>query len=435
MFLVMPLYQAAFKNGECQEKNISTWRDCSFTLDQVVELVNKDKNLIAFNVVKNVITPNYASDIKPITPKLISSLLELNSISAKIIKTFGSGEDGYITSTDVNGENEVMGMLERCLVSIETLTDFNSNLQDGIAKETSSNFNPSTITDDLNIKGLSRLVTMVGSDILVRRDKDSKITAEKILKNLTNIFPQGSLHLNTMEVTAVINLLDSFPKYREKLFSNKKLTLDVWTDPKTRERYVEFDSFVNSIPAIMQQYFPVSYQSCDEIQFDRTCGLSFKQLFADMDTNKQGYIVESDIDMMFLIATAMEGVVNTCDFNSDNKLGWSLINGNDELDCAFSKLSHVTRRLIDAKIIDESTNELIKIALAFVDSNFITRTIGKSILVTGSLNKFLTWVPQYLFKRHATVGSLYALLAEVQNPEEAKRLQKQHNKNKKALKK
>jgi len=425
---VMPYFQKAVKNNNCQVKNTKSWLDCSITLEKVQEITKENDSLEAFKLVQNIITPNYAKNVMPITPQEISYLLQFRSIAIQIIKTFGADKNGYLSSNNSSGNNEILELLKNYTGSIEKITNYIDRVEQSgdiefLALTKEKKVKNESIFSDLNLTGISNLVVLIGGDILAIKDKGTRLASDKILSNLTNLFPKGSIHLNDKSITATIHLVDSFSYYRDSFISNKKLNLKVKYNPFNKMRYVEFNSFVKNIPNILKQYFPKTYKSCQDFNWDRSCQLSLEQIYTDMNTDMPGFIIESDLDVMVLIATSMEGIVNTCDFNDSGILEPSITDGADELDCTFSKISHITSRLMDSKIIDKKFNKVIKAILKVIDSNGLTRVVGKSMLSNGRLN-VIGGLTHYIFEQDASIGSIYSLLGSIVAPKKSKELRR-----------
>ncbi|CAK9250358.1 unnamed protein product [Sphagnum jensenii] len=74
----------------------------------------------------------------------------------------------------------------------------------------------------------------------------------------------------------------------------------------------------------------------------------------------------------------LEGVFDNCG-KGDGTLSLSIGNGDDQLDCGFTRLKDGVERLIDAKIIKTSTLTSLEVTtvLGSVNSIFLTRTPGK----------------------------------------------------------
>ena len=423
IFKVMPYYIDAFNKKECLEKDIITWMDCSFSFEKTKELYKKNVDLKVYDIVEKIITPTYSKEVWPLNPKLLVNLLKLKSISMKIIKTFDHDKDGYLSSSNINEKNEVLNIIQKCLFSIDAITNFLDNLNLKEMKLKSYSILSPTL-DGFDLEGISRLTTLVGGDLLVIREKKEKLFADKIYTYLTNVFPKGAVHLNEIELTSVMKLVDSFTDYRKGITNNEKFKLKLWIDPMTLDKYIERKSFFTALPQIMKKYFPISFESCNDLYWPATCHLSFDEILPDTSDLKDGYIEESNIDIIVLIASAIEGVVNTCDYDFSNTLSWSIFDGNDELDCAFSKISNITKKLMESKVINERSNETIKSILKLVDSTFLTRHVGKSALVTGSLSRPVTRAFDFLIKKSATIGSIYSLLAEILNTQRSYKLLK-----------
>jgi hypothetical protein len=132
------------------------------------------------------------------------------------------------------------------------------------------------------------------------------------------------------------------------------------------------------------------------------------------DANK--FINPSDLDVMTIVAIGMEGVFDTCGKHKDGTLQSSLIDGNDDLDCGFTRMKDVAERLLDSKIVqtNAATRATAEQLLDAINSIFLTRTIGKVALIRGTKDDPVVNLPLFwLWGKKATIGSSYALLSDV----------------------
>jgi hypothetical protein len=268
---------------------------------------------------------------------------------------------------------------------------------------------------------MARLVVLIGSDILPMRSYKERGFIKGLAANVLNLFPAGSVTMDQISLTAIFNMLDSFAKLRDSYLGVGNTPFPTTSivqtkyDAEKQEVFVRRQDVIERLPSILQQEFPRTYASCMEFGFERSCGIFLAEILPKTGDDGSDWITASNLDLITLTASGIESLVDSCDKNADSRLSWNLFDGKDELDCAFSSASDITRRLMESKIIrmDGLGKDIAKFVMRIIDSNFLTRPFGKVALMEGTKRHVLLAPLLMLKYRSASIGSIYAFAAEM----------------------
>ena len=414
----LPAYSLAMGEAKCINGKVYMWRDCILPRDVIA-------NNEALKVIDRVVSPHFGVDAAPVTGKKFKKILLYQALSNEIIRAFDKDGDGIISSPHF-GDDEVTQLLGVALSSVDTISTFINNLKsraNGIAlKDQDSDANK---YDHLNMPGLARLVTLAGSDVLVRRTKEDRILLEKVLANIFNTFPSHSLQLDRDAMTAILVFVDSFGTLRDFYLSDQLPGQKIvsYQHPTQDKVMVDRPSAVDALPEILSTQFPRTYAACMAVGFERTCGIALDEVLPSADPGSN-WTSAGDLDMLTLVVGSLENIFDSCDFDQNGGLSSSLWDGEDELDCTVSKITNIVKRLMESKLVKIKNPKMVKFVLGTVDSIFLTRSFAKAALVRGTANKAMIG-PFRTINKEATLGSIYSLMAEILASDRVSALKKQ----------
>ena len=447
----LPVFVEAVHHKNCLNPEAQSWGTCR--LDVTPDLFGRSRAIKLAMKVKN---PNFGTRVTPFDGGRFARLMFFHTLSGRIIDAFGKTHseeaereaaeysvedlgatrpddtpDGVgppvpvplqrpnVISADLNsGSDDMMDLIRSGLQAYEVIHSFVVNI---LRKMNGLPFEEETTIREMqrsfNLKGLAKLITMT-NDVLVLRTKEDRKDFESAVKgllaNITNIMPTSSLFLDQMAVTAVITLMDSLSDYRNaylEFLTGKQISI---FDRKGVEQYlISRDDFVAALPRMVARHFPRTFESRRKFGFERSCGIALDGVLPDSQRNP-GMINVSDLDVMTIILSAMEGLLDGCDVDNDLVLSWKLIKGDDELDCGYSRAKDFVQRLIQSGIVVTSSTDrrLIDFALNFVNSTTITRPIGKVMMSSGTMRHVVWHLIQYGKYRDASIGTMYGVFAE-----------------------
>ncbi|MCM2279683.1 MAG: hypothetical protein NDJ89_16535, partial [Oligoflexia bacterium] len=467
----LPHFVAAVKEGRCANPGAKEWTDCALTeFPWRQPLTSIDKVLRIKNL-------RHGQAAAPLNGRRLSKIMFFDAIASRAVDAFDKfcdnrvakaapGDcripDHYITlniSSDQNEYDEFLELLSAAGDVADTVGRFYDNIARKLRglpllKEDSGTLDPYR-NGTWDRRGFARLIAMT-SDILVQRPIAERNAAEMLLANLTNIFPANIVFLDQLSVTAIINLIDELPEYREAYlqfadarpdaegkFINAH-SLVVTQEPGTDRTYVDRASVIANLDKMMSVTFPRTYESCRTFlqrcdwrggnceispgSFERSCGIALDEVLSAAIPGT-GNISAGDLDLLTILAASMEAVIDSCNV-SDGKgrpeeLSWSLMDGNDELDCGFIKAKDVVKRLVESKILQVKGvgKPVLNLMLDFTSSTFLTRPMGKVAMIRGTLDGLLlNELTFWAYRKGATVGSLFALVSDIADPARAKEL-------------
>ncbi|OFZ39649.1 MAG: hypothetical protein A2070_12380 [Bdellovibrionales bacterium GWC1_52_8] len=423
--------------GACANAQAENWHTC--ILDVPSRFARAEFPLRRALQIKNV---RYGMKVDPFNGNRFSWILFYDRIAAEMITAFaGFSKDGkketVIRSQLGDDSDPVVQLISGGLESYETVRGFIVNIQRKIQGLPFVDSNTFQKLRFLNPKGLARLVTMT-NQLLVQRSFEDRNSFEKAAAMLTNLSPESPVYLDRLALAAVLNLVDSLGAYKQVYLHHLQAIdsrdMRVWAKQEELDSGVDYlisrEDFRQSLSELLRDNFPRTFESCMEFHFETSCAIAFDQILPDVD-GKPGFIHLGDLDAVTIMASAMEGLFDTCDQSGDGKLSWSLFDGNDELDCAYVKIKDTIKRLIQARIISSSKTERagINFLLDFMNANVLTRAMGKASLMRGTKSNMIVNWPLFWMNRDASIGSVYGLLADVIDHDEVNRLRKQQKPN------
>lgn len=370
--------------AQCANRSPSvTWARCQPEPD-VRELERSPALRAALNL-RNL---NYGARTVPLDGALFSKLMLFQSAAAKIVRAFDINRDGVIEVTRYDERNELLKALS---VGLQFASDrqFFSAIVERLAGNRSADLmSKMKELETLDPAGLARLVALVGDTVVPR-------TARGNTK---------SLQLDEASVAGILGLIDSLGDYRNsflKIVNGRDSTAQV-----ARDRVIE------ALPRILEENFPRTYESCEKFGFELSCGIAFDEILPEAGS-RDAILEPKQLDLITFTAVFVESLLDACEQNADGVLSPIFFEGSDELDCGFRKLKQTVDRLMDARLIEDSTTT--RLILEFLDSNFITRFPGKVSLARGTTRLLLLRSMFPFGIRGATIGSILGLTSEVLN--------------------
>lgn len=422
LFSGLDYYQDAFRENRCKNRWARNWQECVIDITPAMR-----KDTKAFEIAYQARNVNYGTSL-PFDGAHFKKLMFFHSLSREIIKAFDKNEQVVLSKAHLTTD-EVMQLLETTVTTVDVVGRFMSNAALRIQGEEIPPQGPFTSFNHLDLRGLARLVVLVGADILPVRDVPQRNIFARLAANVFNTFPRGSVSLDHHSLTAVLNFVDSFGQYRDAYLGKSSVPLPtiasipVKYDDKKQLAFFSRSELMQSLPKILASEFPRTFESCTAFGFEQSCGVFFAEILPKHGPDGSDWIPIGEIDLVTLTAAGLESLVDACDRNDDGKLAWSLLDGRDELDCAFSKASDITKRLIDSRIvhIGGPAAGLVPLVLDVVDSNFLLRPFGKVAMMEGTKGNVWMAPIRLLRSKYATLGSIYSLASEVADKEGSER--------------
>ena len=420
----IPFFVNAVEKRECLNSNTTTWKQCELNVS--TKILNQSAALDMAMRAKNT---SYGKSAAPFNGQSFKKITLFHSLAKQIIESFDNDKDGVISSDfALDTEDEVMQLLSVTLNSMDIVGRFVENVQIRLEGKSLREQEPFSSFSHLNMKGMARLVTMTGSDVLVRRTPKEKSFVRGVFDNIFNSFPYNSVQLDQLAITSILTLVDSLGDFRSAYLNNGQdgalELIRKFRDNRYGKLLIDRPSTMQNLPQILKKHFPRTFASCTEWDFERTCGITFDEIMPSPDEGS-ATIAASNLDLITLIAAAMEGVIDSCDRNGDEKLGWDLFDGEDELDCAFTKFGGITKRLMDSKIVEVKHQKRVNAALTFLNSIFLTRSFAKVAMMQGTAKGIVAAPITLWFQKNASIGSIYSLIAEVLANDKVKSYEKE----------
>jgi len=413
------------KTSGCNNIDAKTWKDCK--IDLTKELIEKNPDFARAGQIYN---PNFGQNLIPFSGKEYSRILMYTAFADNIIRAFDFDQNGLLTANNKSGRDEVLELIEAGIPFIEKYNEFSGNLIASIRNKPLPEIGSSLQDAEFNMTELARLVTLSGSEILVRRTPKRSFIFFSILENILHTFPRTAVHLDSEAIGSILYLLENLPEYRKAMLEQARLTDPnaVITYKGTEDHYFRRDAVINELPSYLEQFFPRTYDSCKEFAYGASCKIVFEEILPTSEREDQ-MIPDSDFDVLIIMATLIESLVDRCDKNLDSKLSYNLIDGNDELDCGFTRMGDAVSRLMGAGIIESEDTERYSRIISTLDSVFILRAFGKVPMIFGRRNATPINVIFRPHKRKASIGSILGLVADIIDEDAAKAARKAHGKN------
>lgn len=404
-------YKRAVISGECKNTDATNWEECILTTAFSLDLKHPIHSTLA-----KISDQKYGTSSHPFNGKQFQTTHYFYIIANEIIRLFDKNNDGLIRIKSDDKKDEIISLLKIGVQATQSFSIFVENIKRRINNLPIIKPVPIFSLNNYNLKGIARLISIAGTDILVNRTPRERNVLKKLLDNLISISPKNSIYLDNLAITAIIVFIDSLSSYQDtfkKYIGEDKLLL------KKGRIIINKIDVINAISLTLNNDFPRTLKWCQHFGYQQSCEIFYRELL-EIDDNKEQFIYLEDLDLMTIIATSLEGILDTCDKSLNEKLSFSLINGNDELSCTTKLFINITQRLIQSKIIDDQSAPSQKL-LNFLKFNELTRVFGKVALIKGTL-KGVIWgpirIPLYLLKgKKANLGSITSLLSDIINPE------------------
>jgi hypothetical protein len=408
----IPSFREAHAKGKCV--NAATdWRNC--VLPDPHSIRNQ-----AFQKILKSRNTAYGEYALPFDGHLFKKIALFHALSGEIISSFDSDKDGVISSRWDDSQDEIMNLVSVSLSSVDVITRFINNMKARVRGDALFEQEEFSSIGHLNLKGLARLITLAGGEIIVNREKEERIFLEKLIANLTNSFPTNSVQLDHDAMSATLVFVSSFGAYRDSYLSTPGILQR--PHPRYGKTQVDRPSVIQALPKILERNFPRTLKSCQSFGFERSCGISMDEVLPPADPGGD-WTSASDLDILTMITASLESLLDSCDYDGSGTLGWNLFDGQDELDCTFTKFSSVTKRLMEAKIVNVEQEQRVRALLSSLNSIFITRSFAKVAMIKGTTSGIVAAPITLWFQKDASLGSIYALLAETLAKDRVKALE------------
>lgn len=411
------VYSSELQSGNCQNPNASTWKNCVLSSSRFAQARKQSSTIDNAFRVKN---PNHGQQAVPFDGLEIDLISFFDATSELVMSMFDTNKTGVITTNLGDQDDEVVKLITTSVNVYRAIDLYAGNLSlrlNGDITGMATTAGPNLGQFDIN--GFSRLLA-IASDVLVLRTPEQLNVIQKFLANITNDFPTSSQTLDRPAITAILTAIDALSGYRQLALKEILGSDEAAAAEMQANQPIPRAVFEQHIGDLLKQNFPRTYQKCQEFGFEISCQIAFAQVMPSTDDSRK-MINPTDLDVLSILAMGLEGVFDNCG-KGDGTLSLSFGNGDDQLDCGFTRLKDGVERLIDAKIIKTSTATSIQVnaVLNAVNSVFLTRTAGKVALARGTTD----WaILNYLFvleDRTATFGSSYALLSNILEPDQVK---------------
>jgi hypothetical protein len=408
----IPHFSRAYRSHQCRNENASSWKDCilkDFSVrekSQTIDMVLRVKN------------PRHGLEAVPLDGSVMSAIAFFDAAAEQMIQIFDENKDGVISVDIAASHDELVTFITSSIETYQSVDRYISNLGKRLSGVTLEMFHDNqgaiTLSPQWNLTAFAKLVAS-SHDVLVERTDFQRTFFEKVLSNISNAFPTGSVFLDRPAITAILTTLTSLPHYRQYALEEILDSKDAAQEAMNGDFLITREVYRAHIGDMLKRNFPRTYQRCTEFGFEKSCGIAFDEIMPSPDETRK-YISQSDLDLATITAIGMEGVFDTCGKKKDGTLPYSLLDGKDELDCGFNKMKEVGSRLIDSGVVQVSpqTKSLADLILNTINSTFVTRPIGKVALIRGTKSMpFLNLPLFWAFGKKATIGSAYGLLSDI----------------------
>lgn len=420
IFEGLPLFYETIQKAQCQNPGAKDWTHCILS-DSVAE----EEWIPAVKIAWRIKNFHHGQSSSPLNGEAFSRISFFYEIAGQVIELFHNECPSKalpwkecnpnLITTDVGDANDHLVQLITIGVNTaETIDRLISNIRRKFDHQPFEE-EPSLIDRHWNIAGLARLIATT-SDLLVKRTKEESDLLSRWISKM--ILPnKSSLSLDQLAITAIFETIDSLPRYRQSYLS---LLEETQQKEKTQKIQVNRGEIMKALPALLNFTFPRTFESCSSFGFQNSCKIVFDHVIPIAQKNNE-WIEAHDLDILTIVASSIEGLMDSCDQNGDSKLHWGLLSNQDELDCGYERAQEILKRLMESRIVDmtEGDQEKSKLLLWLINATPITRTNGKIALSRGTseyLMANLLWAPFY-FTPYATLGSTYSLIADLVDPQ------------------
>ncbi len=419
----LPSFVRAWKDRSCKNAVTEDWGDCVPR-----GYPGNVKNIQLALQLRN---PNYGQDVVPLNGSRYTEIMLFYTIAEEMMLAFDKDKDGIIKATAQDKTNEVVKLMNVSVGAYDTLLRFADNVKNKLNGKPIEVSSAPISFSAFNQKGLSKLVTLFATDILVTRPEDESknlfVQFGKLLEGWTNILPESALFMDQKGIAAGVAVVSSLTDFRKawiKIIDPKlHRALVDGTDSSAGAVKLSRKAVVQSIPSYLHAHFPRTYASCHAFGYEKSCGGILPEVLAK---GEGGRVTQGDLDAITLFALGVEGLFDSCDYNKDTLLAFDLLKGQDELSCGLKKSLDVVNRLITAKILSVDSESLIQIALGVAKLHKLTEIFGKVALIEGKSSWMLLnpikapflLIQSAFSKRHAraSIGSFYGLATDIAAP-------------------
>lgn len=416
IFEGLPLFLETIEKGQCQNLGAKHWTQCILS-----ESETQGKLIPGIKTAWRIKNFHHGQSTTPLNGESFSRISFFYELAGQVIELFHNEcpprtlpwkecNPRFIT-TDVGDENDHLVQLITIGVNTaETIDRLITNIRRKFAHQPFEE-DPSLIDRRWNIAGLARLIATT-NDLLVKRTKEEADLLSQWVSMI--ILPnKSSLSLDQLAITAIFETIDSLPKYRQTYLS---LLDETQQKEKTQKPQVNRSEIMKRLPTLLNFTFPRTLESCNAFGFQKSCKIVFEHVLSSAHQDQE-WMDANDLDILTIMASSIEGLIDSCDQNQDSRLHWSLLSNQDELDCGYLRAQETLKRLMESQVVDmtEGDQEKSKILLWLINSTPVTRTNGKIALSRGTskyLMANLLWAPFY-FTPYATLGSTYGLIADL----------------------
>jgi hypothetical protein len=402
----------------CDFRKAKDWENCTVELTPALEERSE-----VMNIASRLRNRHYSNRLLPFNRTTFSRLMLMDAISDKVMKVYDKDQNAFITIENLASNVELLDLLTASF-QVQKNTQFIDQLSlrlKGI--DISASQTQEWVLRSFEPEGVARLLTLMG-EVLYRRDRKNQFFVDSIFANLSNLFPGNSTHLDQGALTGILATIDILGDYRRSFLSRDATLAEpmIVKSSASGETILRRGAVIKAIDPLLREHFPRLHQSCMNFGWERSCETVFMNLLAGK--NDDDLIFASELDILPIASIFLENLIDRCDENNDGKLTEKIADGSDELDCGFTHLKDMVVRLMDAKIIEDQKS--IRNALAFVNSTFLTRPLGKISLARGTRKgTLIRYIPRIFYNDRATMGSILGLAAEIIDPERIEMLDEQ----------
>lgn len=427
-----------FNLGLDQEEK--DWRKCELWVTERMREASPSLRLAM-----KVQTVNFGWDAVPFTGKRFQEILFFHALSGLVIETFDQDQDGLI-STRPHGDtsqepDEVQELLTVSLQAVDTIERFIDHVRIKLRGEEIVESDPLIGFGKLDFKALARLITVAGSDVLVQRTPKERDRLKELADNLLRVNPGSSVFLDQIALTAILSFITTLGDY-SKAYIRSMVELHgpyvnghwpahpQYPQPialkRGEEHEVHRETLLKMLPQLFEIYFPRTFESCSSWPaggWQRTCGVAFDEVLPDPKPGSDR-IAEEDLKLLTLVAAGLEKTLDACSKDGLPRLRAEVLDGNDELDCAYTIISNIAKRLLDTGLLDDvdTGDRFLGNLFNILDTFLFLRMPGKVAMVRGTTQVFyLNWLMPW--HAEATLGSLYALMSDILDPDRARALE------------
>lgn len=406
----IPSFVEATLNHQCQNPSTTYWTECILK-----NYENEAERSPAIKVAWRVKNFHHGQTTVPLNGKTFSKISLFYELAGQAIALFHDDcppdssrwktcNPNFITS-DIGDENDHLAQLITVgVTSSETLDRFIKNIKNKINRRPFEE-DDSIIDQKWNISGLARLIAMA-SDLFVKRTTEESNLLSNLMSML--VLPnKSSVSLDQLAITAILENIDSLTHYRETY-------LELLGNPPPHD--LKPKDVIHELNTLLHETFPRTYESCSAFGFDQSCKLAFQRLLP-VGFNQSESISSRDLDLITITASALEGLIDSCDRDGDSRLQSNFFKGNDELDCGFIRTQEVIKRLIESRIVNISQWDQAQYQLLIwiINSTPFTRIYAKIAMSRGTTKDLLTHLlwPPFSLSPFATLGSIYSLIGTI----------------------